>query len=252
MDKLNNVLPHERIDDLCVNGLKIIQDPSGFCFGMDAVLLSHFSNVKKGDLVLDLGTGTGVIPLLLYAHTNASHLTGIELQKSVFDMAMRSVSLNGLNEHIDIINGDVKDYKMLIKLQSYDYVTCNPPYKKSGAGIITSNEKQLLSRHEQTCGLATFIDAASHALKFGKRASFIITADRFMDIVLALKNANMEPKRILFVHSNINKPPNLMLIEAMKNGKPHIKWMPPLIIYNEAGKYTEQYLNFVNEGKKDE
>jgi len=250
MDSLNNILPYERVDDLCTKGLKIIQDPKGFCFGMDAVLLAHFANVKKGDTVLDLGTGTGIIPLLIHAHTNASHITGIELQESVCDMAKRSIALNGLEDKIDILKGDISDYRSIIGVQSYDYVTCNPPYKKSGAGIKTENEKKLLSRHEQTCGLDTFVNAASHALKFGKRASFIITANRFMDIIIALKNANMEPKRVQFVHSRIDKPPNLMLVEAMKNGKPHIKWMPPLIIYNEDGTYTEKYLSFVDEGRK--
>lgn len=250
MDKSINILPHERVDDLLVKDLKIIQDPNGFCFGMDAVLLAHFANVKKGDKVLDLGTGTGIIPLLIHAHTNASHITGIELQKSVYEMAKRSVELNGLTDRIDILNGDIKDYEAIIKNQSFDYVTCNPPYKKSGAGIITENQKQLLSRHELTCGLDTFIMAASHALKFGKRASFIITADRFMDMIISLKNANLEPKRILFIHSFIDKPPNLMLIEAMKNGKPHVKWMPPLIIYNSDNTYTTQYLNFVSKGNQ--
>ncbi len=249
MDNSNNILPHERIDDLCAGGLKIIQDPGGFCFGMDAVLLAHFSNIKKGDNVLDLGTGTGVIPLLLCAHTKAAHITGLEIQKDVHDMATRSVMLNSLENRIEIVKGDVKNYKKLIGLQTYDYITCNPPYKKSGAGITTANKKQLISRHEKTCGLETFVDAASHALKFAKKASFIITADRFMDIVIALKNANLEPKRIQFVHSSISKPPNLMLIEAIKNGKPHTKWLPPLIIYNEDGTYSQQYLSYVGEGK---
>lgn len=250
MDKSNNILAHERIDDLCVKNLKIIQDPGGFCFGMDAVALAHFANVKKGDSVLDLGTGTGIIPLLVYAHKNASNITGIELQEDVFDMAKRSIALNGLEDKITIIQGDIKDYKNIINMQAYDYVTCNPPYKKLGAGIKTENQKQLLSRHEQACGLDTFVNAASHALKFGKRASFIITADRFMDIILALKNANLEPKRVQFIHSRIDKPPILMLIEAMKNGRPHIKWLAPLTIYNEEGTYTDQYLSFINEGNK--
>ena len=250
MDSLNKVLPHERIDDLCVKDLKIIQDPNGFCFGMDAILLAHFANVKKGDNVLDLGTGTGIIPLLLSAHTQALHITGIELQSSVSDMAARSVKLNNLEDKIDIVNGDIKDYKNIIKPQSYDYVTCNPPYKKNGTGLVNSNKKKLLSRHEQTCGLDAFVGAASYALKFGKKASFIIKADRFMDILLALKSVNMEPKRVQFIHPRIDRPPNLMLIEAIKNGKPDINWMPPLLIYNEDETYSAQYLRFVNKGNK--
>lgn len=246
------ILPHERIDDLCVNDLKIIQDPNGFCFGMDAILLAHFANVKKGDNVLDLGTGTGIIPLLLSAHTKASHITGIELQNDVAGMATRSICLNSLEDKIDILNADIQDFRSIIKLHSYDYVTCNPPYKKSGTGLTNANQKKLLSSHEQTCGLDTFINAASHALKFGKKASFIIKAERFMDVLLAFKNADMEPKRIQFVYPRINKPPNLMLIEAIKNGKPDINWMSPLLIYKDDGTYSDQYLSFINEGNLNE
>lgn len=230
----------ERIDDLQLKGLRIIQDKSKFCFGTDAILLSSFARVSSGDMVADLGTGTGIIPILLCGKTNARYIRGIEIQHDMVDMARRSVALNGLKDRVDILEGDIKIAHAYLEAGSFDVVVSNPPYKKVGSGMVNPNDKKAIARHEILCTLKDVISAASRLLRFGGRFSMVHRPDRLIDIVCGMREYNIEPKRIQMVHKNQSRPPSLVLIEGILGGKPSLDCLPPLFIYDEDGNYTPQ------------
>ncbi len=230
----------ERIDDLERNGLSIIQDPSSFCFGMDAVLLTGFATVPEGSLVLDLGTGTGIIPILLSAKTNACHLTGLEIQEKFVDMASRSVSLNGLGSRIDIIKGDIKEADRLFPSASFDVVTSNPPYMVKGSGICNPDESEAIARHELLCSLSDVVCAASHALKEGGIFCMVHRPFRLADAIGTMRQYRIEPKRMKLVYPTVEKEPVMVLLEGRKGGKASLNVEKPLIIYGPDGKYTEE------------
>ncbi len=239
----------ERIDSLqrkLPNGkeLKIIQNPNWFCFGVDAVLLSDFADVKSGDKVMDLGTGTAIIPLLLAAKTSASNIDGLEIQSDVCEMAQRSVKLNELQDKINVINGDLVGFKTEIQ---YDVVTCNPPYKIADTGLVNYEDKLRISRHEVCCNLCDVINTASRILKPFGRFSLIHRPERLVDILYEMRIQKLEPKRIRFIHSNVEKPPVMVLVEGRKCSKPYIKIEPPLVIYNSDGSYTDEIFKIYNE-----
>lgn len=243
-----NLLPGERIDDLqrkLPDGteLKIIQNPDWFCFGIDAVLLSDFVEIKPGDSVMDLGTGTGIMPLLLAAKTKVSHIDALEIQKDVAEMAKRSVMLNGLEEKINIINSDLVDYKTD---KQYKAVICNPPYKTADTGLVNPEDKLKISRHEVCCTLHDVVKTASRILKPLGRFALIHRPERLVDIMFEMRSLKLEPKRIRYIHSDIEKPPVMVMVEGRKCAKPYIKTEPPLVVYNKDGSYTDEILRIYN------
>ncbi|PKM93241.1 MAG: SAM-dependent methyltransferase [Firmicutes bacterium HGW-Firmicutes-1] len=232
--------PEERIDDLHIHDFRIIQNPKSFCFGMDAVLLSDFSKVKEGDCVLDLGTGTGIIPILLQAKTKGKHFTGLELQEDSVDMAQRSVAMNKQESQIDIVKGDIKEADRLFPLASFEVITSNPPYMDGGKGLINEHSPKAIARHEIYCTLEDVIRVASRLACVGGRFYMVHKPHRLIEIVELLKKYKMEPKRIRFVHAYKNKDANMVLIEAIRNGKPMVKIEKPLIIYDDINQYTDE------------
>lgn len=231
---------YERVDDLHRNGYLLIQDPKRFCFGVDAVLLSGFAQVNEGETVLDLGTGTGVIPILLEAKTKGSHFTGLEIQPESVEMARRSVALNGLAQKITIEEGDIKNLENLYHPSSFDVITTNPPYMQKGSGIQNEFSPKAIARHELLCNLEDIAKGASKLLKTGGRFYMIHRPHRLADIIITLRNYRLEPKKIRFVHPYVQKEPNMVLIEAIRSAKPMLKVLPPLIIYCEDGTYTKE------------
>ncbi|MBO4374575.1 MAG: tRNA1(Val) (adenine(37)-N6)-methyltransferase [Lachnospiraceae bacterium] len=230
----------ERIDDLERNGLSIIQDPSSFCFGMDAVLLSGFANVPDGSRVLDLCTGTGIIPILLSAKTKAEHITGIEIQEKIADMASRSVTLNSLESRIDIINADLKEADRLFPSASFDVVTSNPPYMVKGSGLCNPDESIAIAKHELLCDLSDVVRAAAHVLKDGGIFSMVHRPFRLADAIDTMRRYRLEPKRLKLVYPSVEKEPVMVLLEGRKNGGSYLCVEKPLIIYGPDGKYTEE------------
>ena len=206
----------ERIDDLQRNGYQIIQNPDKFCFGMDAVLLSGFAKVKPGSRVLDMGTGTGIIPILLEAKTKAAHLTGLEIQEESADMARRSVLLNHLEEKIDIITGDIKEAGSLFQAASFDVITCNPPYMIGQHGIANPDAPKAIARHEVLCNLEDVIRASRTLLKDNGRIYMVHRPERLADLFYLLKKYKLEPKKLRFVQSFTNSKPKFFLIKATK------------------------------------
>lgn len=238
---------NERIDDLHRNGYFLLQDPEKFCFGIDAVLLSSFAEIKKGDIVLDLGTGTGVIPILLEAKTYGKHFIGLEIQQESVDMAKRSVAMNELEDKIEIHQGDIKQLDSLYKLSSFDVITSNPPYMNEGGGMINDYGAIAIARHELLCNLEDVIYGTSKLLKSGGRFYMIHRPHRLTDIFILLRQYKLEPKKIRFVHSHINKDPTMVLIEAIRGAKPMLKVQPPIIIYKDSGEYTEEIIKIYYE-----
>ena len=231
---------HERVDDLHRNGYMLIQDPKRFCFGIDAVLLSGFARAEKGSKVLDLGTGTGVIPILMEAKNEDAHFTALEIQEESAEMASRSVALNGLEEKIDIVCGDIKEADKLFKAASFDVITTNPPYMNDGGGIKNDYGPKTIARHEVLCSLDDIARVSSKLLKFGGKLFMVHRPHRLTDIMCTLREHKLEPKVIRFVHSYADKEPTMVLVEAMRSGKPMVKVMPPLIVYGSDGKYTDE------------
>jgi tRNA1Val (adenine37-N6)-methyltransferase len=229
---------YERVDDLQFGGLRIIQSQKGFRFGMDAVLLAHFTDVRPGDRVVDLGTGTGIIPILLSGHTKGAEFVGLEIQPEMAEMASRSVCLNGLQEKIKIIEGDLRLSHELLGYNGFDVVTCNPPYERKGCGVVCQEMAWTLARHEEACTLADVAHAAFNLLRQGGRLSLIIRSDRAVDVLMALKEARMEPKRIRLICPSADRAPNLILVEATRGGNPGVRWEPVLIVYGPDGEYS--------------
>ena len=244
MDRHDEILlkENERIDDLERNGYRIIQDTERFCFGMDAVLLSGFAGVKvkDGARVLDLGTGTGIIPILLEAKTRAAHLTGLEIQEDSADMARRSVCLNGLEEKIDIVTGDIKEAGSLFDAASFDVVTCNPPYMTDKHGLTNPNDAKAIARHEILCTLKDVVAQAAKLLKPGGNFYMVHRPFRLAEIMVTLHEYKLEPKRMQLVYPYVDKEPNMVLIEANRGGRPHMTVEKPLIVFKEPGVYMPE------------
>lgn len=230
----------ERIDDLQRNGYRIIQKKKGFCFGMDAVLLSGFARVKEGEVAVDLGTGTGIIPILLEAKTEGRHFTGLEIQEEVAEMASRSVALNDLQERVAIVRGDIKEASQLFGKASFDVVTSNPPYMNDQHGLKNPQEMKAISRHEVLCTLDDVCREAAALLKPGGRFYMVHRPHRLAEIISALKEYKLEPKRMKLVHPFIDKDANMVLIEAVRGGRSMMKVEAPIIVYKEPGVYTDE------------
>ena len=242
MESENNIplKESERIDDLERNGYRIIQDTKRFCFGMDAVLLSGFARVKEGACVLDLGTGTGIIPILLAAKTRACHLAGLEIQEDSADMARRSVRLNGLEDKIDIVTGDIKEAGGLFDAASFDVITCNPPYMTGKHGLTNPNDAKAIARHEILCTLGDVIAQTAKLLKPGGNFYMVHRPFRLAEIMVLLREYKLEPKRMQLVYPYIDKEPNMVLIEANRGGRPRMTVEKPLIVYSKPGVYMPE------------
>ena len=241
---------NERIDDLEYKGLKIIQNKDGFCFGVDSVLLSDYAKkIKKNATVLDIGTGTGIISILLCKKTNLSKIYGIEIQEDVADMAKRSSELNGLEDKFEVININIKDVFTKIESHSCDVVVTNPPYKKVDTGVKSSDKKQLISRHEVECTLEDIISASSKLLKDLGEFYMVHRAERLVDIMCLLRKYKLEPKNIRFVHSRSGEKPSLILVRAVRNAREFLKIDEPLIIYKDNGEYTDEILKIYDKLK---
>ena len=243
----NLLKENERIDDLEFKNLKIIQNKDGFCFGIDAVLLSDFAkDIRNNSIVIDLGTGTGILPILLSGKTNLSKIYGIEIQQDVANMAKRSVELNNLEDKIEIINDNIKNLENIFEKNTFEAIVTNPPYKKINSGAINENEKKLISRHEITANLEDFIKISFKLLKDKGSFYMIHRPERLVDIISLLRENKLEPKKIRMVYSNVNSEPVLVLIKSVKNAKEFLKFEKPLFIYEENGEYTNEILKIYN------
>ena len=254
---------NERIDDLEYNNLKIIQNNNGFCFGIDSVLISDFAkDIKNGSIGVDLGTGTGIISILLAAKTKLNKIIGIEIQPDVADMANRSVKLNNLQEKIEIKNMDLKDLPNIknifskdenileyLSKESIDFVVTNPPYKKLNTGKMNTKEYKYISRHEVTANLEDFIKASKYLLKDKCPLYMIHRPDRLVDIIELMRKYKIEPKKMRFVYSTMESEPTLVLIKGIKNARAFLKVEKPLIIYNSNGEYSEEIYRIYDKKK---
>ena len=233
----------ERIDDLMFTGLSIIQDTARFSFGIDAIILASFGRYTGVQKALDLGTGNGAIPLFLVARNQKLRAWGLEIQKDVAEMAQRSIELNHLSDRVKVIVGDLKRVEDYFTRESFDTVLCNPPYFKISSGQTSSNDAQAKARHEIHCELKDVIRACRIMVKYGGKVFLVYPSSRIVDMLSALRHAQLEPKRLQFVQSSAMKNSHIFLVEAVKGAKPGLNLLPPLIIY-ENGHYTEQMQQF--------
>lgn len=238
---------NERIDNLELNNLKIIQSSTGFCFGIDAVLLSDFAKeIKSNSCILDLCSGSGIISILLSYKTTAKKIYAVEIQKDVADMANRSIILNNLEDKINIINDNLKNLLSHFKPNSFDAIVTNPPYKKANSGITNTNKEKLISRHEIMCNLEDVISISSKLLKNNSPFFMIHRPDRLADIIELLRKYKLEPKILRFIKPFKNSPPNLLLIKAVKGGKCFLKVENSIVVYNDDNSYTNEILKIYN------
>lgn len=240
MDSL--IRDNERLDDLQIKGYKIIQHPDKFCFGMDAVLLSGFAKVYEGEKALDLGTGTGILPILLEAKYSGDHYTGLEIQAESVEMARRSVLYNDLQERIDIIEGDIKEASVIFGKASMDVVTSNPPYMTNHHGLKNPNDAKAIARHELLCSLEDVVRESAAVLKPKGRCYFVHRPSRLVEIFEVMRKYRIEPKRMRLVYPYVDKEPNMVLVEGVRGGRPQLTVESPLIVYDAPGKYTEEIL----------
>jgi tRNA1(Val) A37 N6-methylase TrmN6 len=234
------LMEDETLDDLQLGGIYVIQKKEAFRFGVDAVLLANFARVKRGMRVIDLCTGTGIIPFVLAGKTEASHITGVEIQSEMVEMANRSTQYNKLESRLEFINGDLKDLKLLKSVPKADVLTVNPPYKLQNSGIINPDDKNAIARHEICCTLEDVIIACRALLKDNGRMYMVHRPDRLADILCTMRKHKIEPKRIRMIHPNTKKAPNIVLVEGQRDGGAFLKWEPSLYVYNDEGGYTEE------------
>lgn len=240
MTQNNLIHENERLDELHRNGYCIIQDPGRFCFGMDAVLLSGFAKAKRGERVLDLGTGTGIIPILMEAKTAAEDFTALEIQEESADMARRSVLYNHLEEKIKIVTGDIKDASKIFGASSFATITTNPPYMIGEHGISSATDAKAIARHEVLCTLDDILRESARLLIQGGRFYMVHRPFRLAEIFSKMVEYKIEPKRMRLVYPYADKEPNMVLIEGMRGAKSRLTVEPPLIVYKEPGVYTDE------------
>lgn len=239
----NFLIENEALDDLQINNLYIIQKTTGFKFGTDAVLLSDFAKSAKAKKILDLCTGSGIIPLLLSAKTEAAEIYGLEVQEDIADMAVRSVLYNKLSDRVFIKRGDLKEVKSYFTPHSFDTVTINPPYMKADANIKNNMDSKAIARHEVLCSLQDCVKACADMLKFHGNLFMVHRPKRLLDIIDAMKKEQIEPKTIRFVHSKINSEPSMLLIHGVYQGGSELRILPPLILQDENGNETDELKN---------
>lgn len=232
--------PGERLDELQRNGYQIIQNPDTFCFGMDAVLLSGFVTAKEGDVLLDLCSGNGILPILLEAKTKCTHLTGLEIQDEIADMARRSVEINHLSEKVSIVTGDVKEADKLFSSASFDCITCNPPYMIGQHGLTNPDAPKAIARHEILCTFDDIAAMAARLLKPGGHFFLVHRPFRLAELIVTLSKYKLEPKRMKLVYPYVDKEPNMVLLEAVRGGKPRMTVEKPLIVFEKPGVYMPE------------
>ena len=237
----------ERLDDLHCNGWKILQRPDGFCFGMDAVLLAAFAAEKIAAKAVDLGTGTGVIPLLVSSRLPNVQFDAVEIQTEIADMAQRTMKQCGMTQRIAVHAMDLRDAPARLGREKYDLVVCNPPYGKAGASLINPLEERRTARHEGDAGIREIADTAFQLLRNGGRLCVVFPVQRFIELIDALRAVKIEPKRVQFIHPSAAKAPNLLLLEGMKAAKPGLHFMPPLIVQDAEGNETAQLRSMYRE-----
>lgn len=237
-----NLKPGERLDDLQIKGYEIIQSPGRFCFGMDAVLLSSFAKVKRGERALDLGTGTGILPILTEAKNEGEHYIGLEIQEESADMARRSVLHNHLEQKIEIVTGDIKEASRIFGAASMNVITTNPPYMIGEHGLKNENEALYIARHEALCTLDDILRESARLLKPKGRFYMVHRPFRLPEILKKMSEYRIEPKRMRLVYPHIDKEPNMVLVEGMRGANPRMQVEPPLIVYEKDGSYTEELL----------
>ena len=235
----SEIRPGERLDDLQIGGLELIQDPEKFCFGVDAVFLSDFVRVRPGESVLDLGTGNGIIPVLLSAKTEARHITGLEIQADTAEMARRSVAHNHLEDRIDIVTGDIKEAAELFRPAFFDVITTNPPYMLADHGIRNPDDAKAVARHEILCTLDDILRESMRLMQDKSRFYMIHRPFSLTEIMIKMHEYKIEPKRIRFIHPYIDKEPTMVLIEGVRGAKPRVTVEPPLIIFDRHGTQEE-------------
>ena len=230
----------ERLDDLQLNGLELIQDPNKFCFGVDAVFLSDFVRVKPGETVLDMGTGNGIIPILLSAKTQGKKFTGLEIQPDTAEMARRSVRLNHLEERIEIVTGDIKEAAEIFKPAFFDVITTNPPYMPAEHGLRNPDSARAIARHEVMCSLDDILRESMRLLQDKGRFYMIHHPFRLTEIMIKMNQYKIEPKRIQFIYPYIDKEPAMVLIEGVRGARSRVTVEPPIIIYDRPAEGHRQ------------
>lgn len=239
-DTKHFVRDNERVDDLMRDGLKLIQRPDIFCFGIDAVLLSTYAKANKGETVLDMCTGNAVIPILMQSKNPQTCYQAMEIQDISVELARRNVAYNNLNDKINIIQGDIKEASKICGGASFNVVTCNPPYMNENHGIVNPESAKAIARHELMCSLSDVLREASKCLKVKGHLYMVHRPHRLVDIFNEMREYHLEPKRMRLVYPYINKPANMVLIEAVKCGKSQLIVEEPLIVYNSDGSYTKE------------
>jgi tRNA1Val (adenine37-N6)-methyltransferase len=242
-----SIRENERVDDLQYKGLKLIQKKDGFCFGIDAVLLSNFAQVPKNGSVIDLGTGTGIIAVLLAAKKEPGKVVGLEIQPEMAEMASRSIRLNGLDEKVSIVQGDIKDAVRMFGASSFDSVVTNPPYMEKGGGLLNPADAKAIARHEILCTLEDVISAAARILKPGGKFSMVHRPQRLADIICCMRSHSIEPKQLRLVHPSPGKKPNLLLISGTRNGNAELRIQEPLYVYDGSGNYSSEIKHIYGE-----
>ena len=241
-EKLILMMINERIDDLMRDGLKLIQNTDIFCFGMDAVLLSTYAKAGKNDRVLDLGTGNGIIPVLMQSKNPGSTYTALEIQENSADLAIRNVELNNLSDRISVVKGDIKEASRLFGEASFNVVTSNPPYMNENHGIVNPDSAKAIARHELLCSLEDVVRETGKCLKSKGKMYMVHRPNRLVDIFDTMRRHHLEPKRMRLVYPYVNKAANMVLIEAVKGGNSQLIVEEPLIVYKEDGNYTDALL----------
>lgn len=237
------LLPGERLDDLIINNLKIIQHGQDFCFSLDAVLLAHFASLRPGASTVDLGTGTGVIAMLLAAR-GAGQAVGVELDARAADMAARSIRLNALSDRIQVVQSDFRQLKGLLTSGVWELVVCNPPYRAVGRGYVNDNDRHAAARHELTANLKDVIAAARYLVKYRGRFAMVHLPERMAEILMEMSLQGLEPKRLRLVQPSAGKKPNLLLVEGIRGAKPGMDVLPPLVVYEPDGSYTKEIMGY--------
>ncbi len=248
MNKASFLREGERLDDLQIKGYKVIQSPGRFCFGTDAVLLSSFAKVRRGERALDLGTGTGILPILLEAKNEGACYAGLEVQEESADMARRSVEYNGLSDKVKIVTGDIKEAGRLFGAASFEVITVNPPYMPGDHGLKNDNSALYIARHEALCTLDDVLRESAKILKERGRLYMVHRPFRLPEIFAKMCMYKIEPKRMRMVHPRLDKEPNMVLIEGLKGGNPRLSVEPPLVVCDSGGGYTEELLNIYGRG----
>ena len=233
--------PGERLDSLQFESLRIIQRPDAFRFGTDAVLLADFAAARTGDRVVDMGTGTGIISILMASRQPKSHFLALEIQPDMADMARRSVALNDMQEQIDVCCGDFREAAPRYGCGRFSLAVCNPPYGKAGGALLSQTDTRRIARHESSCTVEEVAASAYALLKTGGRFAVVFPAARAFEMMYAMKNSRLEPKRIRTIHAAPGREPKLVLIEAVKDGGSMLHWLPPLILAGEDGTPTDEW-----------